>query len=198
MTPNSKFVSRSQAGQDAFVHALIPRADGLFLDIGCGHPIEINNTYALEQIGWRGVLLDSDAVVAELALKLRASPIFQGDARSFDWKPFVSPVPMPIDYASIDVDEHTHDALANLLRQSARPAILTVEHDFYQRGDRLRIPNFRLLTELGYDLLCSNVHSNGCSFEDWFVAPDKVNMSRANLFRSEGKEWQAILKQGGL
>ena len=46
----TEFISHSQAGQDKFVYDTLGKS-GTFLDIGCGFPIEINNTYALEQIG---------------------------------------------------------------------------------------------------------------------------------------------------
>ncbi len=197
MPTNFAFLSRSQAGQDAFVHALLPTVRGRFLDIGCGHPVEINNTFALEQLGWSGVLIDSDPNVAALALEQRTAPMFQGDARAFDWTAALVKR-APIDYASLDVDEHTHAALVNLFRHDIRPTVLTVEHDHYQRGDRLRSPNRRLLAEAGYDLLCADVHSNGCAFEDWFVAPDLVDMGRADAFRSTGLEWRAVLLKGGL
>jgi hypothetical protein len=50
--------SYSQAGQDRFVHALIPGDVGTFLDIGCAGK-EGSNTLGLEELGWTGILMDS-------------------------------------------------------------------------------------------------------------------------------------------
>lgn len=193
------FVSRSQAGQDAFVHALLPKTHGTFIDIGCCHPVEMSNTFALEQLGWRGLLIDSDANAVQLCKELRQSPVFLGDARNFDWTARAAPIAElgVVDYASVDVDEHTHVALANLIASNLRFRVLTVEHDHYQRGDRLRTPNRALMAAHGYDLLCADVHSRGCCFEDWFVWPKLVDMKVAERFRSNGLDWQDVLKKGG-
>lgn len=193
------FVSHSQAGQDRFVHAIRPKSNGTFIDIGCCHPIELSNTFALEKIGWRGLLVDSDEDAVKLCKELRSSIVACGDARCLDWSLLASQLECSglIDYASVDVDEHTHAALANLLESNLRFRVLTVEHDHYQRGDRLRTPNRLLMEAHRYELLCADVHSNGCCFEDWFVDTKLVDMTVAERFRSSGLDWQDVLKQGG-
>lgn len=35
--------------------------DGIYLDIGCNHPIKYNNTYLLFKKGWRGINVDLDS-----------------------------------------------------------------------------------------------------------------------------------------
>ena len=51
--------SHSQAGQDLWVNAMLEgRRDGFYVDIGCNHPTAINNTWAFEQMGWNGILVD--------------------------------------------------------------------------------------------------------------------------------------------
>ena len=32
--------------------------DGIYLDIGCNHPIKYNNTYLLFKKGWKGINVD--------------------------------------------------------------------------------------------------------------------------------------------
>ena len=49
--------SYSQAGQDRFVRAVHGDTPGFFLDVGCSDPVHISNTYALEKLGWRGLLV---------------------------------------------------------------------------------------------------------------------------------------------
>lgn len=193
-----KFVSHSQAGQDAFLNAVLQKLDGSFVDVGCSHPVELSNTFALEQLGWTGVMLDSSPDAVALCQAQRRSKVICGDARQFDWRPELSSFPPVIDYASVDVDAHNHIALHNLMQSGKRFRVMTVEHDAYQRGDALRIPNRELLARLGYELIAADVHSNGCCFEDWFVLPPEVDMARVEPFHSTGLEWQAVLRKGGV
>lgn len=189
--------THSQAGQDLFVAALLPHNEGTFIDIGCSHPTELSNTYALEQErGWRGVLMDSNLNSIGLCVRDRKSLPICADATNFDWTTTLQHLgKMPIDYLSLDVDEWTHAALLNLLKAKPRFCVITIEHDQYQRGDRLRIPNRSILAAEGYDLIAADVHSNGCCFEDWWVA--RGLSERANKFRSVGFDWADVLKQGG-
>ena len=193
-----KFVSHSQAGQSAFVFAVLNgKTDGVFLDIGCSHPVELSNTYDLERVGWTGVLLDSSADAVHLCLEHRNAPAFCGDATSFNWRPIIDAIG-PVSYASVDVDEATSQALENLLRSGCWPSVVTCEHDQYLRGDRLRSKNRELFFSFGYEVIASDVHHDGCSFEDWVAHPESVDMSIANKFKSEGLDWKAVLQQGGV
>lgn len=196
------FRSFSQAGQDLYVNAVLHgNRRGRFVDFGCSHPTELSNTYALEQLGWRGILLDSNINAIAMCREQRVSPAICDNAVTCDWRALIAKhIEHPeqsIDYASVDVDEHTHAALCNLLRSGSRFRVLSVEHDAYSRGERLRQPNRQVLREYGYELIAANVHHNNCAFEDWFVAPDLVDMTAANGFRSDGLDWVAVLKQGG-
>lgn len=53
--------SYSQGGLDIAVAELLGhRRDGFFVDVGCNHPLEINNTALLEKhYGWRGLSIDA-------------------------------------------------------------------------------------------------------------------------------------------
>lgn len=197
------FSSHSQAGQDLAVITLLNgKPNGTFIDFGCSHPTELSNTYALEQLGWRGILLDSSINAIELCRAHRLSPAICDNAVTCDWRSLIAkhiPVsPEIISYASVDVDEHTHAALCNLLRSGSRFRVMTVEHDQYARGDRLREPNRQLLREHGYQIIAADVRNEGCAFEDWCVAPDLVDLAIAERFRSTGLEWQQVLKQAGI
>ena len=85
----TEFISHSQAGQDKFVYDTLVKPtnyiNGTFLDIGCGFPIEINNTYSLEQLGWRGVLIDKDPGFVESCRQQRQSPVIEADATTMIW-----------------------------------------------------------------------------------------------------------------
>ena len=34
--------------------------NGIYIDIGCNHPIKYNNTYLLHKKGWKGINIDLD------------------------------------------------------------------------------------------------------------------------------------------
>lgn len=51
--------SYGQFGEDAVLQAFLPDEIGFYIDIGSGHPIVGSNTYALYNLGWRGILVDA-------------------------------------------------------------------------------------------------------------------------------------------
>ena len=44
---------------------------GVYIDLGCNHPIKYNNTYLLHKRGWEGINIDSDSKSIEEFKKLR-------------------------------------------------------------------------------------------------------------------------------
>jgi FkbM family methyltransferase len=52
-------LSYAQFGEDLFLtHLLGYASDGVFVDVGCFHPIVYSNTYVFYQRGWRGLAID--------------------------------------------------------------------------------------------------------------------------------------------
>lgn len=49
---------------------------GTFVDIGCNHPVENNNTYLFYRLGWRGLCIDANPVFAPLYAELRPEDKF--------------------------------------------------------------------------------------------------------------------------
>lgn len=195
------FASKSQAGQDAFTNAIIQRLDGTFLDVGCGHPCIINNTYALEQLGWTGLLVDnSEEAIVECKLA-RRNPAIRANAVSMDWNAALHKY-LPswsggvIDFLSLDIDQWTAEALNRIMNEGAVFRVITIEHDAYRNGDALRAPIRKRLGKHNYDLVCADVRHDGLPYEDWFVMPDLVDMSRVERFRSTGLDWADVLRQG--
>jgi hypothetical protein len=45
--------------------------NGIYIDLGCNHPIKYNNTYLLYKRGWSGINIDSDRTSIELFKKFR-------------------------------------------------------------------------------------------------------------------------------
>lgn len=175
----------SQAGQDQFVHKLLPITNGTFWDIGCGG-LEISNTLALEQVGWRGLLMDNSPE-AQKASVGRISRFILADATIYRF-----PEPERIDYLSLDIDAGTLSALMNLPLNKTRFSIITIEHDAYRFGDTLRAPMRKILKNFGYNLVCADV-KNPDPFEDWWV--DDLLWDKANRFLSSGMMWTDIFAE---
>jgi len=190
--------SYSQAAQDVFVRYLLGDWPGKFIDIGCCHPTELSNTFALEASGWRGLLVDNDPGAAALCRQHRKSRVIEGDATKVDW---LAELPSlhwspgaPIDYLSLDVDAATLAVLQSLPLNEVWFQIITIEHDKYRFGPGPQDAMRRILRdERSYDLVCADVCSaDGQAFEDWYVCR---NLSRqADPIRCEGKRWTEIFQ----
>lgn len=170
--------SYSQAGQDRFVYEILNhKPDGTFLDIGCHDGRKHSNSLALEELGWRGLLVDIQTFPG---LAGRASDFIVCDAVTADWKRIFElyfPGKTEIDYLSLDVDEATTATLRRLLEVPIRYRVITIEHDLYRLGMRAAaLPQRDLLAHTDYDLLCRDVcvgpgeWGPGGPFEDWWVS----------------------------
>ena len=49
--------------------------DGIYIDVGCNHPIKYNNTYLLYKKGWHGLNIDLDKKSIDQFNKLRKRDI---------------------------------------------------------------------------------------------------------------------------
>ena len=57
----SKKVSYSLGGVDLLVNYIFRNTkNGIYIDVGCNHPIKNNNTFLLYERGWRGINIDLD------------------------------------------------------------------------------------------------------------------------------------------
>jgi FkbM family methyltransferase len=50
----------SQFGQDKFIYENVfnKKSNGFFLDIGASEPVDQNNTYFFEKLGWKGIVIE--------------------------------------------------------------------------------------------------------------------------------------------
>lgn len=179
--------SYSQVGQDLWVLEKLAHLDPRrcsFLDIGCNHPVELSNTYALERLGWSGWLVDADQVCFDLCTAQRKGATVLADAtklRLASLPTIEGFSPLAVDYLSLDIDHGTLDALRNLLSQGLAFKVATVEHDAYRFGDELRAGERQLLTEAGYILEHADVGSPEWPFEDWWVHPSLGGLSYVSI-----------------
>ena len=71
-------VSLSQFSEDTIIEIILKNAkrkNGVFVDVGCNHPIEYNNTYLIYLKGWRGINIDGNGSLIELYNKFRKEDI---------------------------------------------------------------------------------------------------------------------------
>lgn len=186
-----EFKSHSQSGQDRFAYELIGE-NGNFLDIGANHPTEKNNTWGLEKIGWRGLLIEQDDYCVDLCREYRISPVIKTDAAETNWTMICRPL-TKFDYISLDVDSATAATLKGLLGHGIKFDVLTVEHDKYRFGPLPQAIMREHLEGAGYKLICGDVCDDGLPFEDWWVS-EKV-FDRAKFYKKpDGAEWKEIFK----
>jgi hypothetical protein len=160
----------SQAGQDAFILSLIPV--GTYLEIGASHPMNINNTFALERAGWKGWSFDIEDISQAEWLRTRAQPLIIADAVTYDYS-FLPPV---VDYLQIDIDPAPQSlaCLKHILTFPTRYKIITFEHDYYY-DKHVRDESRELLTKAGYQLAKADVEYEGKPFEDWWITATDLN-----------------------
>lgn len=178
--------SNSQVGQDVFIaetfKAIDPSFKGTFLDVGCNDPIHWSNTYALEELGWAGVLVDVEQSSCDLCRAKRPkSLVIHADATRINWSS-VLPV-KHFDYLSLDVDQATPAALRNLITHGVTWRIATVEHDFWRFGNEPRAEMRALLSTVGYVMVKADVlgMDGKSQFEDWVCVPELAEAAKACL-----------------
>ncbi len=160
--------------QDKFAYEQSGRkTNGTFIDIGCWQPVICNNSYALEQLGWRGVLVDLDPMYTDWCRRVRPhAPIFTAHAETVDWKLIaethdLGPV---VDYLSVDIEGSELDVLHKLADAGLIFRAITIEHNLYSKGAGPRDAQRDFLYSQGYKLFAPDVpNSTGLIFEDWWT-----------------------------
>ena len=176
--------------QDEFVYALFKNVqNGFFLDIGCHFPYESSNTYVLEKdLNWHGVGFDIVSGTPwtgpfNWSERRPNTKFIQTDVTQIGFIQLIKDnldINHTIDYVSLDIDgplngKHYNfgwEVLPKMINSGIRFKIMTMEHEFYSQGERVRDPSRLLLEQLGYIRLFSDVSfANGNSFEDWWIDP---------------------------
>lgn len=157
--------------QDRFAYYLIGKK-GTFLDIGCNHPMQGNNTKALEEAGWSGLLFDIREKWVDLCRQHRTSKVFCVDISTDEFANILKEnLEQPIiDYISLDADGGSLGGLQQLLQNNFSFKCMTFEHDYYANGNVLKLPAKALLESHGYYPLFEDVKlADGRIWEDWWV-----------------------------
>jgi hypothetical protein len=191
------YTSNSQAGQEKFVlNTLNHPFNGYFLEFGALDPRVLSNTYCLDTVfNWKGLSFDCSNLHLKWLNDRKNSTFIHGSAHNHDYKNLFSEhsVPNIVDYLQIDIDPamgnlHLLKQLKEEVFHDFKFKVITYEHDF--KGDTSLIPAVEESREIfknaGYVPAFLNVHNLGPGdvFEDWYVHPDLVNMSRIKHFQT--------------
>ena len=169
----------SQEKQDEFVLHMMNGKVGEYLEVGASHPIDINNTFLLEQHGWTGLSIDIDDSCRNIWLEKRKNPLVIADALTFEY-----PQKERIDYLQIDVDpsETSFKALLQVMKSKTRFSIITYETDAYADNTYVQ-PSRQLLQSEGYKLIRADVMCGFGPFEDWYIDPLVIDANLINTFK---------------
>ena len=163
--------SYSKEKQDLFAHYVLGKETGpkYFLDVGCYHPFDGNNTKALEDTGWEGLLFDIRQRWIDLCSHNRRSPAILIDASEPEFIKVITDnfKNTVIDYISLDIDNGTLKALENLISGNIHFKCMTLEHDSYQAGPDIRDASREILKKKGYFLLFEDVLTDKTDLEGW-------------------------------
>ena len=65
-------IGYSQFGEDRFIEQFFAtKENGLYVDVGCNHPVAYSNTWSLYLRGWRGICIDANAELISKFQKTR-------------------------------------------------------------------------------------------------------------------------------
>lgn len=179
MSPFRKVAgSKSQIGQDSFVlQVLNYKRQGMYLEIGAGHPEVISNTYLLENsFGWRGISIELDQELSKTFNRIRNQICINTDATKMNYQQICQQHHLPnhFDYLSVDIDppKNSFVALVRIMQSGLTFNVITFEHDLYLSWKNLTYKYLAkfLLMIYGYRCVVENV----CNVqykpqEDWYV-----------------------------
>lgn len=191
---HTQLKSHAQASQDQFVNVLLyelldKQDEGYYLEIGSGHPSSGNNTYSFEKnYGWKGVSIDIAHEHQASWYASRQNPLLIQDATQTDYHAILHSFPQMIDYLSLDIDSGYDLVLQKIPFNEHIFKVITIEHDFYRFGELYREGERRILSALGYYLLCPDVsvffNGRDCVFEDWWIHPSAFPEDLINALTS--------------
>ena len=191
-----------QVAADYFVANILKhKKNGYFVEIGSNHPINNNNSYKLEsEYNWKGIMVEYDSGYLPKYQELRPNSIhIINDARSVNYLEELKKANFPkdIDFLQIDLDVDNRSTLDVLEKMNStvfseyKFATVIFETDIY-RGDyfNTREKSREIFENNGYVRVFSDVMLalpeiglGDCSFEDWYVHPDLVDMTIINSIK---------------
>jgi hypothetical protein len=187
----------SQSGQDIFVlMCLNGKKNGTFLDLGCHHPIDINNTFLLEkEYDWFGVSIDIDSSMTN-QYHDRKCRVYNEDCTNLDFNKIKNDFESNhIDYLSLDLEpaNTTLECLKKIPFEEIEFSVITFEHDSYRFGDFCKDESRKILKSFGYQIICEDVSNGLHIYEDWYYNPKYVPYEKIKELQSNSLEWTEII-----
>lgn len=188
----------SQVCQDLFVLSVLNgKRDGTYLEIGAAHPYHNSNTALLEELGWKGFGIELKKELADQH-SVRGNRVICADALAVDYDSILVGLGEVVDYLQIDIEppKNTFEAMLAIPFEKYKFRVITYEHDHYADvSGTYRDKSRRFLSNLGYKLVVNDVSPNdNCSFEDWWVMEDLVDMDMVKKIKNETREINYIGK----
>lgn len=177
--------SFSEFLQDIFVlTALDGKTDGIYVELGAGHPFFGNNTALLEtKYNWKGVSIDYVTGAIEEFFRERNNVEILADATTIDYVGLFQELnyPTTIDYLQIDCDPAyiSYETLLNIPLHAYEFKVITFEHDHSKdETGEVRENSRKYLEQNGYTLILSNIGKGDIAVEDWWVNPKYVDINK--------------------
>ena len=178
------------------------KTNGYFIEIGSNHPININNTYILEnKYQWKGIMVEYDNNFLPLYKQHRPNSIHLiNDATKIDYKRTfeINNVPLVIDYLQIDLEARNGSTINTLKKlddeilDKYKFATITFEHDIYSTNiNNTREISREIFKKRGYVCVFEDIHNKDPNYvyEDWYVHPDLVDMNYINNLIETNKKY---------
>ena len=181
------------ASEDKFVHHLLVKNDpdfkGTYIELGTNDPIQSNNTYVFEKLGWYGVTVNNNYDGRMRFYAERANKVFICDINKVNWTNVTNdPKLSSVDYFSFDASGNLISIFDGVPWNILKPKIITLKHDTYVLGTEFRNHARKTLIGLGYDLVCNDIVCSGYgNFEDWYVLPEFFDSEVINKIRCGGR-----------
>jgi len=177
----------SQVCQDLFVLSVLNgKRDGTYLEIGAAHPYHNSNTALLEELGWKGFGIELKKELADQH-SVRRNRVICADALTVDYDSILAGLGEVVDYLQLDIEppKNTFEAMLAIPFEKYKFKVITYEHDHYADvSGTYRDKSRRFLSSFGYKLVVNDVSPNdNCSFEDWWVMEDLVDMDMVKKIR---------------
>ena len=191
-----------QAEQDKFILKILKeKQNGYFLEIGSNDPININNTYLLEnKYNWKGIMIEYNSSYLPLYKVHRSNSIHViNDATMIDYKSLLDNNNMPVnfDYLQIDLEADNGSTIKTLQKLNEQIfdkykfATITFEHDVYHTNTyNTRHISREIFNNRGYICVFEDIHNIEPKYvyEDWYVHPDLVNMDYIKELQEKNKK----------
>jgi hypothetical protein len=164
----------SQSYQDLFVLTVLDgKENGTYLELGCGGPKYLNNTFILEdKFDWKGLSYDLDQRSVEEFNQVRKNKAFVKDCLELDFDYIIENLGGNIDYLSLDLEpaEITLRCLKTIPFDKIHFNVVTFEHDKYRFGGDIQKESQQIFKDNGYTLVAEDVGDPIKNpFEDWYV-----------------------------